>query len=322
MKLQKLFTLLGVFCLTGCNTNTFEKTTTVWEMTSEAKAYYDYYQANPDKYYLEYGDTFKEMLDGLLDREKVPQEMVSGLTLTNEFTKSTCEGETVYTVEKENYENIVLYLHGGAYIYEALSVHYSYCDGLVDALNAKVVLPLYPLAPQYTYEKAYTMIETLYKDLLTENKPIYIMGDSAGGGFTLAFTEYCIANNIKAPNKIIMFSPWVDLTMSNPDIENYESVDTTLAPFGTKIAARFWAGDTELTDYRVSPLYGDLSNLPDMMVFVSNEEILYPDIMKLYNGVKNANVKLVVGNGYFHVFPIYPLPERQQSYSLISEFIK
>jgi len=322
MKLKKSLMLLGIFCLVGCKTsNEYEKTTLIWEMSSEAKATYDHYKANPDKYYLEYGDTFKSLLAGLLAREKTYQEIPANFPFIHESIVTYVKGETVCTLTKDNYENIVLYVHGGAYLYEADNVHFSYCDGLVDALNAKVVMPLYPLAPQYTYEAAYAMIETLYKDLLTENKPIYIMGDSAGGGFTLAFTEYCIANNIKTPNKIIMFSPWIDLTMSNPEIKVYEPLDTTLTAFGTQVAARFWAGETELTDYRVSPLYGNLSNLPDMMIYVSNEEILYPDIMRLYKNVTNANVQLIVGNGYFHVYPIYPIPERQESYNLIVNFI-
>jgi len=252
-----------------------------------------------------------------------------GQIFPNVKTKNTLEKEIyqdgdVYTLSNNSdYECIVLYIHGGAYAYEIDELHVNFCDQLVSLLNAKVYMPLYKLLYESDYKGAYALLDELYPVLLKQNKPIYIMGDSAGGGLSLAYTEYLKRNDIKLPNKLVLMSPWVDVTMDNPDIAKYEEADLTLSAYIPKKFGELWANELDTKDPLVSPLYGDLSGLPDTLLFCGTDEIMYPDNTLLFEKMKQANVKVafIQGNGFWHVYPISNIEEQETCLNMIKEHI-
>ena len=220
-------------------------------------------------------------------------------------------------------ENIILYLHGGAYVNEILVQHLIFCDKLAKKVNATVFTPIYPLAPNHTYEETYEIVENLYELLLKFKKPITIMGDSAGGGLSAAFCEYLAAADMPQPTHLILISPWVDISMSG-DYDDYVDIDPMLGVDGAREMGKAWAGDLDTKDYMVSPLFGDVKNLPQTTIFVGTHEILYPDIVKFYNKLKDngVDVELIVGKDQSHVYPLYPLiPESEEAFNQIVEII-
>ena len=85
-----------------------------------------------------------------------------------------------------------------------------------------------------------------------------------------------------------------------------------------------WAGDLDLKDYKVSPLFGDITKLPKTTLFVGTHEILYSDILKFYNKLTDngIDVELNIGEGMNHVYPIYPLvPESKEAFNHIINVI-
>lgn len=54
--------------------------------------------------------------------------------------------------ESTTTERIIFYLHGGAYVNEITNLHIAFCDKLAEKVNATVFAPIYPLAPNHTYE--------------------------------------------------------------------------------------------------------------------------------------------------------------------------
>lgn len=250
------------------------------------------------------------------------QELPNVTTTCSVSKKEYGSNNSYYLTNNNDYDCIVLYIHGGAYIGEIIDAHVKFCDKLAQKLNAKVCIPLYPLAPQATFDVAYEFMEQVYNDLLQENLNIYIMGDSAGGGFSLAFTQYLKENNKKLPKKLVLISPWVDVTMENKEIKVYEQADISLAPYGAIKAGKMWAGTTDRKDYRISPIYGNLDSLPDILMFVGNHEIVYPDDMLLYNNLTNTNIKVIVGEGFWHVYPIYEIKEQTYCIDSIYNFTK
>ena len=116
--------------------------------------------------------------------------------------------------EVDNAERTVIYLHGGIYVNEIKLPHIIFCDKLAKEINATVFTPIYPLAPNHTYEETYEIVEKLYDYLLTMNKPIIIMGDSAGGGLSATFCEYLAAKDMPQPQNLILLSSWNFLTAS------------------------------------------------------------------------------------------------------------
>lgn len=237
-------------------------------------------------------------------------------------SKNLFNCQTLIFNGSEDCSHIVIYLHGGAYVNEIMLPHISFCDRLAKKVSGTVFAPLYPLAPNHTYEETYEIIEKLYKHLLDMGKPITIMGDSSGGGLSAAFAQYLAANDLPQPENLILISPWVDVSMSG----NYDDVekDPMSGVDGLRELGRAWAGDLDMKDYKVSPLFGDVSKLSRTTIFVGTHEQIYHDVVNFYNKLKdnNIDVELNVGEEMNHVYPVYPLvPESKEAFNHIVERI-
>jgi len=242
---------------------------------------------------------------------------------TLSITKSLIAGSEVYAFENEKAESVVLYIHGGAYTFGITSLHVKTCEKLAQLLNAVVYMPLYPLTPQSTYKDAYDFMDAVYAKLLAKGKTIYIMGDSAGGGFSLAYTQYLKDKKQPLPKKLVLLSPWLDVTMTNPEIKKYEKVDISLKSYGLSKLGDMWAGDISAKNPLISPIYGKVKGLPPIMIMTGTSEVMYPDNTKLYKKLLKAknDASLVYGEGLWHVFVIYDIPESATSLDLIKKFI-
>ena len=268
-------------------------------------------------------DLAAEHMEGRSLVEDEEYELPKRIYLTEAKNEEMFGCQMVILNENENTENIILYLHGGAYVNEMEKLHIAFCDKIAKKANATVYAPIYPLAPNHTYEETYKIVEKLY-DLISElKKPITIMGDSAGGGLSAAFCEYLAANGLRQPKHLILISPWVDISMSG-DYDDYFDLDPMLGIDGLREMGKAWAGDLDTKDYRVSPLFGDIKELPQTAIFIGTHEIFYPDVFEFYNKLKDngIDVELNIGEEMSHVYPLYPLvPESKEALKHIVEII-
>ena len=278
-----------------------------------------------DKKHREYVDDAGKAGEHMQERsleEDEPYEIPKGIFLTKVETRDLFGCQMVIFNEVEDSERLVIYLHGGIYVNEIKQVHIAFCDKLAKKVNACVFAPIYPLAPNHTYKETYEIVENLYMHLLEMNKPIIIMGDSAGGGLSVAFSEYLTVIDLPQPENLILISPWLDVSMSG----DYDEVefDPMLGVDGLREMGETWAGDLDSKDYKVSPLFGKVDGLPKTTMFVGTHEIFYPDVVKFYNKLKDNGVdaELNVGEGMTHVYAIYPLvPESKEAFKHIVEVI-
>ncbi|MDY2802896.1 MAG: alpha/beta hydrolase fold domain-containing protein [Limosilactobacillus sp.] len=210
-------------------------------------------------------------------------------------------------------QRVIVYLAGGAYIQPADKTHWQYLNHLAQATGARVYIPIYSLAPQHNFRAAYQEIAQLYGDLYQQApaSDITLMGDSAGAGLALGFSEYLGQRGLPQPGHLILISPWLDLDLNNPVIKRYEQDDVTLSRYGLRRIADLWAGDTSHQDYRLSPLNGNLDQLRDVHVYAGTKEIMYPDAALLVEKLKASRIPVhfTVGRGLFHIYPLYPVPE-------------
>lgn len=226
----------------------------------------------------------------------------------------------VFTFGDENAKNTVLYIHGGAYVNEINYQHLLYCSLLSRKLDAFVLAPVYPLAPFSSATDAFDAMAGLYTGLIQRDNLI-LMGDSAGGGFVHSFCQYLKTVGLPQPKQIITFSPWVDVSMSNPpyDSEN----DPILGEEGLREIGKSWAGSLDTKDFRVSPLFGDNENLPETLIFAGTDEIFCKDIEIYVKHLKRdgINVKFIKGEGLFHIYPLFPIPEAKEALDKIKKEI-
>ena len=226
---------------------------------------------------------------------KAPEEVQIDCNLeTEEFI-----GRKVFIITPKNEqksEKVILYLHGGSYVAETSSNHWKFLERLVKGTNATIILPDYPLTPKYTYKDVFTMITPLYKEIIEEvsTNNLILMGDSAGGGMSLALLERLSEENVEMPYKTILISPWLDVRLENPEIDNVQKYDKDLNKESLKIAGIAYAGKDGIDSYLVNPIDGDLSKLKNVTIFTGTYDILNPDVHVLDEKANEVNVSLEI----------------------------
>ena len=270
--------------------------------------------------YIEHGfrrrtdDEFESILRKRLIRG--PRKYTAPLpySIRNSFSVKKIYGyDCMFFNNRKRTGTTFFYLHGGAFTSEITLFHCHAISRLAVLSGSKAIVPLYPLIPYADYRATTSFVERLYLDYKREHpkEKIVFVGDSAGGGLALTMSEIFAKKNIIQPEKIITFSPWLDVSMSNPRISEFEDRDVLLYPSALVFLGKKWAGALDTKDYRVSPRFGDLSALENMIFYVGTEEILYPDVTETYEILRSLgkNCTLHVGENMSHVYPVFPIPE-------------
>jgi len=221
---------------------------------------------------------------------KVPDSLLKNFN-TQEAEQNARKVWTISPIDSKS-DLIILYLHGGAYMSNINTAHWCLIEKLISKTGATIVVPDYPLTPEAGYKETYVFVEAIFTRLIAEHpdKRIVFIGDSAGGGLALGFTQQLRDGNKKQPDQIIIFSPWLDVTMCNPILERLEKEDNLLSITGLKNAGQKYASDLDLKDFRVSPVYGDLTGLCRISLFTGTRDLLNADAQKFKQLMKDQNI--------------------------------
>jgi monoterpene epsilon-lactone hydrolase len=245
---------------------------------------------------------------------KGSSEPPAALRKRHDVSSRQVEGFPCHTVAPRGRrsERAAVYLHGGAYISEIAQQHWALISRMADA-GVRVEVPSYGLAPQHTYREAYPFVTAVYRELLgqVDASTVSVVGDSAGGGLALGLAQTLGGAGLPQPERLVLISPWLDLTLSNPDLPTVEARDPWLCSVGLAEAARVWAGGDDPTDPRLSPGNGSLAGLAPIDVYVGTHEICLPDVLRLQErGLAEGNKpQVTVCEGAVHVYPLVPTPE-------------
>lgn len=205
---------------------------------------------------------------------------------SEEFTISVTQvkGRNVHTLAPKSGTSgqIVFYIHGGAYILNITSAHWNLIGDLIRQTKATFVVPDYPKAPGATAPVGLAMVEQAYQDLIATvpAQNITIMGDSSGGGLSLALAQKLHADGGAQPRQLVLLSPFLDGSMSNNGYGPIEGKDPSLSLEIGQMAGKLWAGDLDTKDPRVSPIYGSMDGLGRVSVFAGGCEIFVADCRK------------------------------------------
>ncbi|MFN3549404.1 MAG: alpha/beta hydrolase [Mesorhizobium sp.] len=220
----------------------------------------------------------------------------------------------------------IVYLHGGAYLFEITAHHWKLIAEMAERLSAQVTVPIYPLAPEANAERIIGACMALHRDVLSQTaaRNVVLMGDSAGGNMTLVISMLAAQEGLPKPAGLVLVSPPTDLSLANPAIHEVEKRDPWLGVPGAEEATRLYADGIDHADWRISPLYGDLSVLAPMLVLTGTRDLLNPDTHVFAAKARSVGVpvEILEEPDLFHVWPLLDMPEAYRARDRMVSFIR
>ena len=217
----------------------------------------------------------------------------------------------------------ILYLHGGGYCLGSPATHRALTSYLARSAELPIFAVDYRLAPEHPFPAAIDDAVAAYRGLI-EKSPVVIAGDSAGGGLALATALALRQRQIQAPAALVLFSPWVDLTLSTIAAEVPKG-EVMLSTAWLDACARAYLGATEAASPLASPIYADLHGLPPTLIQAGTDELLHGQAVRLHNSLLEAgvNVRCEIVPGRWHVFQLHAgmLPSADAAIARAAEFI-
>lgn len=272
---------------------------------------------------------FEEILRELASITDQPYELPEGAIEANVHESWLLEMQVFTWNDRcDPKQRIILFLHGSAYVNPPTRFHFQAVDAIARQVDAKVVFPIHPKAPRHTYQDAYPKILELYRQLLASvSTPdqITLMGDSSGGGIALGLAHLLKQEGLAQPKDIILFSPWLDAAIDNPDIAHFDPLDPMIAPWGLRQIGLLWAGgEDRLSDPLVSPLYGEMAGLGKISLYVGTHEMFYPDVRKLDRLLTGLGIPhhTHVEEKMMHDYVLHPIPEAVEAQKMVAATIR
>jgi len=228
----------------------------------------------------------------------------------------------------------ILYLHGGGYSNGSKISHRGLAAAISSTSKSAVLVLDYRLAPEFTYPAAvedalvaYGWMRNVGPQGEQDCRYTFIAGDSAGGGLTLATVLAAKESGIPLPDGCITLSAWTDLAATGDSVETRSEVDPILRdPAGLRFAASMYLGDTPANTPGASPLYGDFTDFPPLLMQVGDLEILLDDTVRVAELARSQGVKVdmhIEPEGY-HVYPLFApnAPESIAAIEQIGDFVQ
>jgi epsilon-lactone hydrolase len=214
----------------------------------------------------------------------------------------------------------IVALRGGGYCLGSLVSNRRFCSLLADIGSARVLNVGYRNAPEHRYPAALDDAVGAYRWLLrtgTDPLDVVLAGNSAGGGLVLATLLALRDHGDPLPAGAVALSPWTDLAVTGASIRSNAATEVMLDPSGVLDTALLYADADQLHHPYVSPLYGDPTGLPPLLVQVSDTEILLDDSRRFVDSARRVGIDttMTVVEGVPHVWHLFAglLPEADES---------
>jgi acetyl esterase/lipase len=225
-------------------------------------------------------------------------------------------------------ERHVLYLHGGAYTIGSPRLYRHFTWRIADVARARVLVIAYRCAPEHPFPAALEDAVAAWQWLLARGadpRHAFIMGDSAGGGLTLATMLKLRDAGLPLPAAAVALSPWTDLALTGASFRDNAASDPMLVAGDVPRFASGYIGGADARHPYVSPLYGDPRGLPPTLIQAGSDEILRDDAVRMAQVMRDAGcaVELQVWPKMPHVWHLLApvLPEARAALDEIARFL-
>ena len=262
---------------------------------------------------------------GLASVRKFADELSDDLETETQFVQTTAHGVAVEwaIAANTNPRRRVLFMHGGAFLFGSPRGHRRVSDRLAKIMGAAVASVDYRMLPENSRNKSVVDCRQAYQWIL-ENGPegktaldfLVVSGDSAGGNLALMLSSWSKKAQLRRPDAVIAFSPSTDMTLSSPTIKAHRWSDKMLGA-GLGPLSRLpkvislWVGAIAMrvnpSNPSVSPLFGDLSELPPTLIHASSNEMLLGECVRYTNRANEAgsDVTLQIWEAQLHDWHLF-----------------
>ncbi|AYG68599.1 alpha/beta hydrolase (plasmid) [Rhizobium sp. CCGE531] len=221
----------------------------------------------------------------------------------------------------------ILYLHGGGFYSGSLRTHINIAGALAKAASADVLLIDYRLAPENSFPAQRDDAVAAYRWLLTSGYKagnIVVAGESVGATLAIEIILNQLHLRGPLPAAVVAMSPITDFAGTGASLTANASEDPFMGKDEMTLMRNAFVRDRSLDDPDISPLYGNFSGFPPLLIQVGSRETLLDDSTRLADKVHQAggSVNLEIWPGMIHQWQIFPfwLDDARKSNARVAEF--
>ncbi len=239
-----------------------------------------------------------------------------------------CFLATPEDLPKQNARQLVLHLHGGAYVFGPGELGAGEALLLAHHGRTRVLSVDYRMPPDHPFPAALEDAATVYQSLLDTHPSaaLGVFGTSAGGGLAAAMLQALRKLRAPMPAVLGLGTPWADLTSTGDTMFTLEGIDQVLLRYDGTLgaAARLYAAGRDLADPRLSPVNGDFAGFPPTILIAGTRDMLLSTTVRVHRKLRQADVKaeLHVFEGMSHGFylAVPRAPESVETFAEIARF--
>jgi len=226
-------------------------------------------------------------------------------------------------------DRIGVLLHGGGYIIGSAKGYRAYAADVSRATGARIFVPEYRLAPEHPYPAAIEDALKVLEAAIVEVGPqsCFAIGDSAGGGLVISSLWERHRAGASLPASVVLVSPLVDLTVTNPSYDERSHLDPIVTKPGIQRAAGLYLDGRKPDQAPAAfPMLSDLSWFPRCLLLVGSAEVLFDDSRNLAAKLEREGVKVEYHEycDMVHVWTLFAafLPEAREAIDRIGTFVR
>lgn len=228
----------------------------------------------------------------------------------------------------------LLFLHGGGFAFGSAANYRAFVARLCKQAGiGQAWVPDYTLMTQAPFPAGLNDVVAVWKAMVREHgqHELLLAGDSAGGNLSLALCHAMNREHSRLPSRVYLSSPWLNPSLCEGDVHP-EVKDAFLGPDEAKakdwlkrMFANPYASHHSPEDPLISPLLGDLSNLPPLYVQCSANEVFMVDSLRLVKQAQQLGTvcHVDVWSGVFHDFILFSptMPEGKAAFDAAAAWL-
>lgn len=205
---------------------------------------------------------------------------------------------------------IVMYMHGGGYVYGSVTSHRHLASEIGRAVGARALAVDYRLAPENPFPAAIDDTVCVFKALIeggVDPRLIAFAGDSAGGGLAIATMIALRDAGIPQPSCAWLLSPFTDMEATGRSYAEKNLEDPAVAKSTIEFVAEAYLNGSDPRTPLASPIHADLRGIAPLLIFVGASEVLLDDSVELARvaGASHVRTRLEIWPNMVHIWPSY-----------------